>query len=187
MRAPGSALYPLLVMALLAGLTLWLERTSQQDDGAGRNKLRHDPDFYVEHFTLRRFDDQGRLQHALTAERLQHFPDDDSTEVKSPRLIYYGPRVTTATARSAWLDKGGEHVRLNDDVRVVRAGDGETPETVITTTVLHVVPDEEIAHTTAPVTISQGRSVIHGVGLEANNKTQVAVLNGPVRGIIHRD
>lgn len=187
MRFSGATLFPLLIMALLAGLTLWLERASQQDDASGRAKLRHDPDFYVEHFTLRRFDPTGAVQHALTAEKMFHFPDDDSTEVVAPHLTYYGPRQTTVTARTAWLDKAGKHVRLNDDVRVVRAGNAETLETVITTSVMHVRPDDEYAYTDAPVTIRQGQSVMHGVGLEADNKTQIAVLSGPVRGTIYRN
>lgn len=187
MRVPSATLFPLLVMALLAGLTWWLERASQPDDGSSHRPLRHDPDFYVENFTLRRFDTNGRLQHDLTAVRMLHYPDDQTTEVFSPKLNYYGTGKTTVTARSAWLDKGGEHVRLDDDVRVVRAGAGGTPDTVITTSVMHVVPDDEIAHTDAPVTITQGESVIHGVGLKANNKTQIAELFGPVRGTIHRN
>jgi lipopolysaccharide export system protein LptC len=187
MKFSGAALFPLVIMALLAGLTLWLERASQQDDLAGRSKLRHDPDFYAEHFTLRRFDATGAIQHTLTAEKMFHFPDDDSTEVLAPHLTYYGLRQTTVTARTAWLDKAGKHVRLNDDVRVVRAGDAETPETVITTSIMHVTPDDEYAYTDAPVTITQGQSVMHGVGLEANHKTQIAVLSGPVRGTIYRN
>ena len=38
-----------------------------------------------------------------------------------------------------------------------------------------------------PVTITQGRTNVTGSGLEANNKTQIYVLEGPVHGIFHRN
>jgi lipopolysaccharide export system protein LptC len=183
----GASLFPLLVIGLLAALTLWLDRATQSDDAGRRASGRHDADFFVEHFTVRRFAADGSLQHTLTAEKMLHFPDDDSTTVTAPRLVYHGGRQTVVTARTAWLDKEGKHVRLNDDVRIVRAGSADTPETVITTSILFVTPDDEYAYTQAPVTITQGMSVVNGIGLEANNKTEVAVLSGPVQGTINRN
>lgn len=185
MRATGSTLLPLVVLGMLGGFTFWLEQSSQ-DEGGGHSNLRHDPDFWVERFTLRRFGPDGSIQHLLTAQRMEHFPDDESTEVESPYLAYFKGRKTVATARTAWLDKEGKHVRLNDDVRVVRPGIDGGPDTIVTTSVLNIVPDDEYAQTDAPVTLSQGRTVVHGVGIEVSNKTQVAVLSGPVRGTIER-
>jgi lipopolysaccharide export system protein LptC len=186
MRATGSALLPLVVLGMLAGFSFWLEQSTQGEDTGGRSKLRHDPDFWVDQFTLRRFGIDGSIQHLLTAKRMEHFPDDESTEIASPHLAYFRGRKTVATARTAWLDKEGKHVRLNDDVRIVRPGIDGGPDTVITTSVLNIVPDDEYAQTDAPVTLNQGRTVIHGVGLEVSNKTQIAVLSGPVQGTIQR-
>jgi lipopolysaccharide export system protein LptC len=187
MRLPGSStLFPLLVLAMLAGFTFWLERASRGDNLGPSPKLRHDPDYWVENFTLRKFDIDGAIQHTLQAARMQHFPDDDSTEVANPRVVYFRDgQTTTMTARQAWLDKGGKHVRLDEDVRVVRTNVAD-PDTIIQTSELDVMPDDEIAHSDAPATITQGRSVIHGAGgLDVNNKTRVAVLNGPVTGTIY--
>jgi lipopolysaccharide export system protein LptC len=170
---------------LLAGLTFWLERATQEGTG-GRSKARHDADYYVERFTFRRYDADGKLQHTLSAQQLVHFPDDESTEVTAPRLTYFRDRISTATANRAWLDKEGKHVRLNDDVRVVRAGDVGDPETVMTTTVLNVVPDDEYAYTDAPVRIAHGRSVFTGTGFESSGKTKISVLSGPAHGLIER-
>lgn len=187
MRLSGAALLPLMILALLAGFTFWLEQTSQGEPRASGAKARHDPDFWVDRFTLRRFDTKGNLLHALTAKRLEHFPDDDSTEVAAPHLQSFGRRETQTVANTAWLDKEGKHVRLEGDVRVIRPGEGKDPETVITTSVLHVTPDDETAETSAPVTITQGQSVVHGAnGMELNNKTRVTVLLGPVEGTIDR-
>lgn len=186
MKSVGASLFPLLVVGFLAALTWWLDHAGQTDDTGRRASGRHDVNFYVEHFTLRRYGSDGALQHTVTADKMLHFPDDDSTTLTAPHLTYYqGPR-TDVTARTAWLDKEGKHVRLDDDVRIVRPGGPDSPDTVITTSLLFVTPDDEYAYTNAPVTITQGKSVINGVGLEASNKTGTAILSGPVQGIIYQ-
>jgi lipopolysaccharide export system protein LptC len=187
MRLPGSStLFPLLVLAMLAGFTLWLERATRGEGSGPSPKLRHDTDYWVDTFVLRRFGPDGAIQHTLKAARMEHFPDDNSSEVSEPRVAYFQPgQTTTMSSRKAWLDKEGKHVRLNDDVRVVRT-DPKDMETIIETSTLDVMPDDETAHTDAPVTITQGKSVMHGAGgMEVNNKTHIAVLNGPVTGTIY--
>ena len=66
----------------------------------------------------------------------------------------------------------------------VRRENLKGPETVLTTSTLTVLSDEEIAHTKAPVTITQGETIINGIGMETNNKTQISVLGGRVHGTI---
>lgn len=183
-----SSLLPLAVLTMLAGFTFWLEHASRDDGAGSRSKLRHDADYWAESFTVRRFGTDGSPRHLLTAQRMEHFPDDDSTEITAPRLVFErAERKTVVTARMAKLDAKGEHVRLIDDVLLVRQDDKEDGDTVIGTTLLHVIPDDERAYTSVPVTIAKGQSTIHGAGgLEVDNKTQVAVISGPVTGSIRR-
>ena len=189
MRLPGSsALFPLLVLAMLTAFTFWLEQATRGDSNGPNPNLRHDPDFWIDELVLRRYNLDGSIQHTLKASRMTHFPDDDSTEVKEPRVVYFRDGTTTTlTARLAWMDKDGQHVRLQDEVRVVRT-EPLGNATIIDTSLLNVAPDDEYAQTDAPVTISQGRSVMHGTGgLEVNNKTGLAILNGPVFGTVYRE
>lgn len=186
MKSSGAAIFPLVLMGLLAALTFWLERFTQGDGVDRSGNKRHDPDFIVEKFHVRSFDDEGLLQHTLAAERMLHYPDDESTDIVAPRITYHRGPTTVATAGSAWLDKDGTRVRLERDVRVVRLGADGAPESTLTTEVLHMMPDDEYLHTDAPVTLTHRRSVIRGVGLTADNKTQLAVLNGPVHAVLFR-
>jgi lipopolysaccharide export system protein LptC len=187
MKAGGASLFPLLLVGFLAALTFWLEQASHMDDPDRHAKERHDPDFFAEKFRVRRFDEEGNLLNTLIAEKMLHFPDDESTDVIAPYLVYHREPPTVVTAKTAWLDKDGKHVRLNDDVRVVRSGGTDAPDMVITTSILYAVPDDEYAHTEAPVVITQGQTVINGIGATVDNKAQVSVLSGPVRGIIYRN
>lgn len=171
-----------MMLLLLAGLTLWLERTSQQE-AVVSGKTRHDPDYVVDNFTIKRFDAQGKLYQTMTANEMRHYPDDDSTEVEMPHMIYHTELKTFINADKAWIDSGGKTIQLESNVRV-RHESAKGPETVLTTSTLTVLSDDEIARTKAPVTITQGGTVVHGIGMESNNKTQIHVLGGRAHGTI---
>lgn len=88
MRFSGATLFPLLVLAVLAAATFWLEQASQGETSAPRARDRHDPDYWVDGVQLRGFDAKGAPRHELKARRLEHFPDNDTTLVFEPRLKY---------------------------------------------------------------------------------------------------
>jgi lipopolysaccharide export system protein LptC len=182
-RPTSAGLFPLLVLILLAGLTFWLQRATEESP-TGNGKLRHDPDYFVDQVNYRHYDATGMLRHTLYAAQLVHFPDDDTAEVTEPKIVYITDSAMVATANRGYLDKEGKHVRLTDNVRLVHAPVGSAAETVITTSTLDVVPDDHYAHTNAPVRIVQDGSVLTGVGLEANGLSRISVLGGRVHGIL---
>lgn len=184
---PAAALFPLLVVGLLAGMSYWLELASRVPPGKDDGKSRHDPDYIVEKFEVRRFDPQGNLQHTVVADLMRHYPDDDTTVVLAPRLTYHRAPPTQIAAREAHVSSKGEHVELIDDVRVTRVGQAGKPDTELTTARLDAWPDDEIARTDRPVTIKQGQTHVDGSGLSVDNKTSIYVLEGPVRGVFFRD
>jgi lipopolysaccharide export system protein LptC len=180
-----TSLLPIGMLVVLAALTFWLSRLIEDDKP--RAPERHDPDYIVERFQLRRFDQEGRLQHTLDGTRLTHFPDDDSTLAESPRLIYHQRGATEISAKRALIGRDGKEVELVGDVNILRhAVAGDTPPTKLVTASLTVFPDEERGIGREAVTITQGRSVIRGTGLEVDNRTGVSVLHGRVQGTLHR-
>lgn len=186
MRHAGS-LFPLLLVGVLAGLTFWLQSIAEppSPDRSGRD--RHDPDFIVDTFTVRRFNTEGALQHTLAASRMQHYPDDDTTLVIAPRVTFHGTPPTYLTAEQALVSKDAKAVRLERNVVLSRSGEAGGLTTEVASERLDVLPDLETASTDTPVTITQGRSVVTGSGLIADNKIQQTTLLGPVRGTIHRN
>jgi len=183
---PAATLFPLLLAGLLAGMSYWLELASRAPTTTHDGKSRHDPDFIVKNFEVRRFDPQGNLQHTVVADLMRHYPDDDSTVVLEPRLTYHRNPPTFINAREAQISSKGEHVTLIDGVRITRTGVGNKPDTVLTTNRLEAWPDDEIAKSNAPVTITQGQTNVHGSGLSVDNKTSFYTLDGPVQGVFFR-
>jgi lipopolysaccharide export system protein LptC len=54
----------------------------------------------------------------------------------------------------------------------------------MTTSLLHLIPDDDIARTDKPVVITEKKSVINAVGMEMNSRTNIIQLFSRVR-VIH--
>jgi lipopolysaccharide export system protein LptC len=181
-----TAMFPLAVLLLLAALTFWLSRVIQSEPPRG--PARHDPDYWAEGVELRRFDINGRLQHTLVAEKLVHYPDDDTTIVTRPHVTYHRLPPVEISAQMAYIGRDGKEVDLVDEVKVIRhAAARGVPATMLETRTLKIFPDEEKGRTGDPVVLTRGSSVMRGTGLEIDNGTGTAVLGGRVSGTIHRN
>ena len=186
MKDRAASLFPLAMLLLLAALTFWLNRVIQGDNPRG--PLRHDADYWVERFEIRRFDVDGKLQHTLVADKLLHYPDDDTTIVTAPHITYHQQPPSEILARMAYIGRDGKVVDLVDEVRVIRHGaEGDSAPTVLETRTLKVFPDDEKGHTGDPVVITQGNSVMNGTGLDIDNRSGITVLYGRVTGTLHRN
>lgn len=171
MNRPGS-LFPLLIVALLAAASFWLEYIVRLEVRSGLGNNRHDPDSIVENFTLNTFDAEGRLQSQLTASRLTHYPDDDSSEVEAPIIRFLGEgRLATFTSRKGLVSSGGEQLTLRENVRGERPPQGGAPRQILMTEELQVFKREEIARTALPFVLTHGNMQLQGVGAQWNNLT----------------
>jgi lipopolysaccharide export system protein LptC len=88
----------------------------------------------------------------------------------------------TITSREALVSSNGENVYFRDDVKLTRAAYADHSEMVMRTTYLHVVPEDNVAKTDRPVTITDAATVVEAVGLELNSETRVLKLLSRVRG-----
>ena len=185
-RNRASSLFPLLLILALAAASLWLERAVQAPEHDKSGKLRHDPDFIAEDFGITKMDVTGKPEYILSAERMQHYPDDESTSVVAPRLVQRHDNANPVVIRAdrALIAKNGEEASFYGSVVVVReAGRGQS-ELRVQTEYLQVVPDRDLARTDKPVIITEGDSRLSGVGMEFNNKTRQFALLSQVRGTI---
>ncbi|MBS1143666.1 MAG: lptC [Proteobacteria bacterium] len=179
-----SQLLPVIFLAILAALSFWLQSTVDHSEPRNDGKFRHDPDATAENFTVRRFDEKGQVKYRLTAPYLVHFPDDDTSELKSPVLTSYrdeGSKIVV-TGDNAKVTAKGETIYLWDNVSVTRAATADRQELVARMPDLTAQPDAGIAFTGSPVEITQGQSWVKGVGMHIDNNTSTLVLQSQVRG-----
>ena len=186
MKQWGSALFPLGILLVLAGLTFWLRYASELPGVRNDGQFRHDPDCIVTDATLRKIDQTGRLQYTLKAADIRHYLDDDSSELLRPHLVYLSAKKPTVTmsAERGHLSKDAEQVDLYGDVRVQRAATAKDPELVAMTPELTVLPDDEKAFTKMPVLITQGKSWVKGVGMQIDNRAQTYVLESQAFAVL---
>ncbi|HOA92739.1 MAG TPA: LPS export ABC transporter periplasmic protein LptC [Quisquiliibacterium sp.] len=178
-----------LSVALLAGLAAFSYYLAELSDRFERPaidpRVAHEPDYFVEGFAVTRMNARGDPVFRLSAERLVHFPDDDSSEMVNPRLVSLDPArpLVTLSAQRGRTDTGAEATHLYDDVRLVRAGvRGEPPLQVDTEYVL-LLTRENIARSDREVRITRGASSLTGVGMEFDNAARVLTVQSRVRGV----
>lgn len=183
-----SQIFPIVLLALLAALTFWLQKANESEEARISGKLRHDPDAIAENLVARRFDEHGAVRYRLTAPRLMHFPDTDTSELDSPVLTSYRPDTppVVVSGKRALVTAKGESIFLRDDVRIVRGAAPGRPEMVARMPDLTIQPDAGIAFTQSPVELTQGNSWLKGVGAHLDNNRSTLVLQSQVTGLYIR-
>jgi len=176
--------FPLGLMILLALLTFWLDHTVQEPQTRRDGSTRHDPDYWVENFSARRLGKDGLPLHTLAAVKMEHFPDDDSTELTRPHFAAIDEKRVPVhiLASRGWLSHNGEEVYFTDGVKVIKEGGGGKDWLTINTDYLHITPDQEIARTDKAVTIKTPSGIITATGMELDNRTRVVKLLSRVKG-----
>ena len=187
MKLGASQLFTIILLVLLAGLSFWLERAVAPVETRHDGKSRHEPDSIGENVQVRQFDAEGRLKYRLMAPYSEHFPDDDSSELKKPILTQYRPDAApvTVSGDNARVTSKGKVVFLWDDVKVVRAATVDRPEAVARMPDLTVQPEDGTAFTQSAVEITEDKSWVKGVGMRLDNNTSTFELQSQVTGLYY--
>ncbi|HLY97235.1 MAG: LPS export ABC transporter periplasmic protein LptC [Sideroxydans sp.] len=178
----ARAWLPLLPLVLLLAATWWLNQQVQPLPQV-QSQQRHDVDYVVDNFSAMTLNLQGQPRFTLAAEKLWHYPDDDTTHLQMPHLtsLYANRPPTVTTARTGMVSSKGEDVFLYDEVRVVRPASDASGEQRFATDYLHVIPDRDWAETDQSVVMTSQYNVIRAVGMELDNKARTVRLLSRVR------
>lgn len=176
-------LLPIGLMLLLAALTFWLRQAIEEPPAIDPARSRHEPDAVIENFTMTRLDDRGVAQYMLSARRMLHFPDDDSTDLLAPHFVKRGdgPAVTVTSERGR-VTRDYEEAFFDGNVEMIRQATQEVPEMRVRTEYLHVLAKKDLIRSDRMVTIKEGSSTLSGVGMEYNRRTRQFALHARVKG-----
>lgn len=183
MRLSTARLFPLAIMFVLALITVWLERAVREED-AHPSLRRHDPDWTADNFRLTTYARDGAAESMLSAARMLHYPDDDTTELVAPRVVQSKPsepRLTLSADRGS-LSRDGEEIFLYGDVVLVREGVPGRPQARMTSSFLHILRSKSLVRTDREVTIVEGSRSLTGRGMEYDNEARRLDLHAQVRG-----
>lgn len=178
----ARAWLPLLPLLLLLLATYWL---NQQVQPLPRNldQQRHDIDYTVDRFSAVTLNTAGQPRFIISAERLWHYPDDDSTHLQMPQLtrLHTDRPATHTSAQTGMISSKGDEVFLYDEVRIVRDAGKDIGEQRFATDYLHIVPDRDWADSDQSVVVTDRYSTLRAVGMEIDDKARTVKLLSRVR------
>jgi lipopolysaccharide export system protein LptC len=177
-----TRLFPLALMLSLALLTLWLDHQARVE-GDHPSARRHDPDYLVTNFTTTTFDRRGHAETVLSAAEMEHYPDDDTTDLTAPRVVQAKadqPRYTVRADRGK-ISREGDEIFLYDNVVLVREADAGRPEARMATSFLHILRDRSLVRTDREVHFEEDGRTLSGIGMEYFNDTRELFLHNEVR------
>ena len=189
----GMAIYmPLLLMGVLALGTYWLVRNTPMFNSPEATKeVGHEVDYFMRKFTVKTFDEGGKLKSEIYGIEARHFSDTDILEIAQARIrsINVDGHVTTANGNRAYVNGDGSEVQLTGNAVVVREAnvkpDGkETPRMEFRGEFLHAFLNEDRVKSHKPVLLIRGADQFTGDTFAYDNLEQVANLNGRVRALL---
>ncbi len=185
MKARVTHLLPLALMLFLGAMTLWLQYVVLEGTDAEAKPAGHDADAIVENFTVQRLDESGKLRYTFSAPKMMHFADDGSGEVLYPRVVQLADDGSNliATASRGTVSRQGEEAFLYGNVLVLREAAAERPEFRASTEFLHVLAEKGVVRTDRSVIITEGRSVLTGVGMVVEKNKHAFALQSQVKGV----
>lgn len=184
--------FPLVSMGVLALGTYWLVRSTPLSGGVEvpRN-VRHEPDYFMENFSVRTFDAAGRIRTEVVGAKAQHYPDTKWLEIDNIRVRSFDVqgRVTTATAQRGLTNEDSSEVQLMGQAIVVREADPDAvgtpvPRMEFRSEFLHAFMLTERVRSHLPVEFLRGGDRFSADHLDFDNVERVLQLSGRVKATL---
>ncbi|MCD6045408.1 MAG: lptC [Gammaproteobacteria bacterium] len=131
------------------------------------------------------FDELGQKQGEMDSPKLLHFARDDSSVLTTPLITLYSKDNKAPWSISSQTGKtfnGTEKVDLIDNVVIHQSPGAQNQDTTITTSLLHIFPNQQLANTDKPVTLVQSGVKITSVGMNAYLDQKHVTLLSQARG-----
>ena len=164
----------LLLIILLAVVSGWIFDSIEKSPILTKEKVRHDPDYFLKNFTSTTMDDTGKPAYQVKAHHLEHYPDDDSMKLQQPLFSFYKDKTKTWTAQAneALVLNNSEIIHLKGEVvlrKVLNPAENNEPF-FLTAEQLTIEPERNIAHTKSKIKLNKGTSYIQADGMRADMK-----------------
>ena len=172
----ASLYLPVLLMGVLAlGTYLLVRNTPVFGPPAAAKPLTHDPDYFMQNFSVRTFHASGQLKSEVLGAEAWHYPDTDG-------------QLTTATANRALTNADASEVQLIGNAVVIRQPVGQAGEVAVPmefrSEFLHAFMNTEQVKSNKPVELTRGQDRFSGDAMDFDNLGRVVELHGRVKGTL---
>ncbi|MCK5639157.1 MAG: LPS export ABC transporter periplasmic protein LptC [Gammaproteobacteria bacterium] len=172
-----------LTIAILAVISHWLSQETEQllvESTTTPTPVRS-PDYFMDNFSAVTMNENGITQHRLEAVRLEHYAQDDTTELNQPHLVFYDNSTPLwhITAARGNIKNDTQTIYLEGKVHLQREGDA--PQELRTENI-QIHPKTQYAETDAAVTLTSPQVQLQGVGMRVYLNDERLQLLSHVRG-----
>jgi len=173
----------LLPFLCLLGITYWLDQQTQPELAKSEIAKRHDPDAIVDNFSATRLNDKGTPRFIMTAKKMLHFPDNDSSTLEMPRITSLSTEhpAIHASAQQGVISNKGDEVFLRGAVEILSEATTQHDGITLRTEYLRILPDRDFLNTDRAVTVVDAHHTVSAMGLEMDNKASTLKLLSQVR------
>lgn len=190
-----SIYLPIILMGVLALGTYWLVRSTPVFEAPAPDQpSRHEPDYFMQKFSVKTFDTAGRLKSEIFGSEARHYPDTDTLEINKVRIRSFNDKghLTTATANEAITNSDNSEVQLIGNAVVVRdeavdKSGKKIPRATYRSEFLHAYMDTERVKSHKPVELTRGSDRFTADRMDFDNIDQIMQLQGRVRGTLVPD
>jgi lipopolysaccharide export system protein LptC len=162
MKERFPSLIALFLLLVLVASSWWAadyaQRAIQTDPP---RRVTHEMDAWSRDFVMLRTDPNGKPINRLEGDYAEHFPDDDSYHVTSPRAV--GQRednpITVAVSKTAVMEQGGKRIVMNGDAHVRRQPDANNDLLDVRSQQLIILPDDDVVYTDLPAHERHGHAL----------------------------
>lgn len=179
---------PMALMLALALGSYWLVRTTPPPPEESRTATAtHTPDYFMDKFSMKNFDAQGRLHAEISGAAARHFADTGWIEIDaiSLRSVDDKGRLRQATAKQGLTNEEASEVQLIGQAHIVREAQGtpgllKYPELEFNGEFLDFFIKDETVKSHKPVVLRHGSQQFSADTLHFDNVAQVLTLTGRV-------
>ncbi len=179
---------PVLLLAVLAGVSWWLVRhTPEAEPVAAEKVVRHEPDYEMARFSIQHYTQAGPAKGVVLGARMVHYPDTDEMHIDDVRLRWadeQGHLMHAEASRAVARDEVRK-VRLEGGAIVRReAIPGVSAAMEFTGERIDFDADAATARSDQPVVLREGQATLHAASLSYSHRDGVLELSGGVKGTV---
>jgi len=147
----------------------WLLNVVSQQQPESEQETYHEPDYYMEDFTTLSMRQDGTPKSSLYAVHMDHFPDNDTSELLQPKMELYrtARQPMHVSADKGWITANNEVILLQGNVQLWEDDEAGQRVLQVNTSKAHVLLEQDYAETDQPAIIKTKRATINGVGMRA--------------------
>lgn len=175
----------LLVVLAIALFTRWLLQTVETRGPLVPAELQHIPDYFVSDFNATVFDPAGKPYYKLKANRVEHFPDDDTVHMQYPEIQFLKDSTLPwqASAQTGIVYLNRDVLALQGNVVLANQPANENELMQLQTQEIQIDLTRRTADSKVMVDILAKNSTISATGMHLNLTKGTLVLDANAKGI----